>query len=177
VKAWKYLVLIAGIAGIAGFLLPFITFKSPRGEIEGSVSAYQIVRGIDAVDELIDTAKPITVTNAQATRVVTKINSELERYRGALIACFVPAAALALLGALVGARRKMGRIAGLLAIVIGLANAGVWVLFFQVSMEQPDVTVAMGLGLHLLLVAGIVGMFAGLGAVLAPDRGHVLVDD
>jgi hypothetical protein len=171
VKAWKYLVLIAGIAGVAGFFLPFITFHSPRGDIEGSVSAYQIVRGIDAVDELIDTTKPMTMTNAEATRVITTLNNELERYRGALIACFVPAALLAALGALVGARRKMGRIAGLLALVIGLANAGVWLLFYQVSMEQPDVTAAMGFGLHLLLVAGIVGTLAGLGALLAPDRG------
>ena len=170
-KAWKYLVLIAGIAGVAGFFLPLITFQSPRGDIEGSVSAYQIVRGIDAVDELIDTTRPMTITNAEATRVVSTINNELERYRGALIACYVPAAALALLGALVGARRKMGRIAGLLAIVIGLVNAGVWLLFYQVSMEQPEVSAAIGFGLHLLLIAGVLGMLSGLGALIAPDRG------
>jgi hypothetical protein len=172
VKAWKYLVLLAGIAGIAGFFFPFLTFQSPNGELEGSVSAYQIVRGIDAVDELIDTTKPMTITSAEATRVVTTLNAELERYRFALIACYVPAAALALLGALVGARRKMGRIAGLLAIVIGLANAAVWLLFYQVSMEQPEVTAAMGFGLHLLLVAGVAGVLAGVGALLVPDRGY-----
>ncbi len=173
-KAWKYLVLIGGIAGIAGFFLAFITFKSPDGQIEGSVSAYQIVRGIDAVDELIDTTKPMTATNADAQRVVTTINAELERYRGALIAVYAPALALAVLGALVGARRRMGRIAGLLAIVIGLANAGVWLLFYQVSTEQHDVDAAIGFGVHALLVAGVLGVVAGLGALFVPDRGDVV---
>lgn len=173
-KAWKYLVLIAGIAGVAGFFLPLITFTSPNGEIEGSVSAYQIVRGIDAVDELIDTTKPMTITSAEATRVVNTINSELERYRGVLIGCYIPAAALALLGALVGARRKMGRLAGLLAIVLGLVNAAIWLLFYQVSMEQADVSAAIGFGLHLLLIAGVVATLAGLGALLSPDRGAVV---
>lgn len=170
--AWKYLVLLGGIVGIAGFFLPFITFKSPDGDIEGSVSAYQIITGIDAIDAVIDTtAKPITSSSADAQRIVNTVNTELERYRGALIACFVPAVVLAALGALVGARRKMGRIAGLLAIVIGLANAAVWLLFYQVSMEQPEVTAEMGYGLHLLLIAGVLGTLAGLGALLAPDRG------
>ncbi len=173
-KAWKYLVLIGGIAGIAGFFLPFITFKSPDGDIEGSVSAYQIVRGIDAVDELIDTTKPVTSSNADAQRVVSTINTELERYRGALIAVYIPAAALAILGVLVGIRRRMGRISGLLAIVIGLANAGVWLLFYQVSTEQHDVTAAIGLGLHALLIAGGLSALAGVGALFVPDRGELV---
>ena len=29
----------------------------------------------------------------------------------------------------------------------------------------------MGIGLHVLLAAGVAGMLAGLGALLAPDRG------
>ncbi|HEY5920675.1 MAG TPA: hypothetical protein VIV11_03350 [Kofleriaceae bacterium] len=171
-KAWKYLVLIGGIAGVAGFFLPFITFQSTDGQLAGSFSAYQVVRGIDDAGALIDTAKPITATHADAQRIVTTINTELARYRGALIACFVPAVVLAVLGALVGARRKMGRIAGILAMLVGLVNAGVWLVFFQISTEQPDLTAGMGAGLHMLLVAGALGCIAGLGALLAPDRGY-----
>ncbi len=170
-KAWKYLVVIGGIAGVVGFFLPFITFHSRAEHIAGSVSAYQIVRGIDDVDELLDGARPATVTSAEAQRLVTMFDAELARYRSALVACYVPAAALALLGALAGARRKMGRLAALIAIGLGLANAGVWLLFYQVSMEHPDVTAGLGAGLHLLLVAGVLGAIAGLGALIAPDRG------
>ena len=46
-KAWKYLVLVGGILGVAGFFLPFVTFRSSDGELSGAVSAYQIVRGFD----------------------------------------------------------------------------------------------------------------------------------
>jgi hypothetical protein len=171
VSAWKYLVLIGGIAGVVGFFLPFISFHSRDDRIAGSVSAYQIVRGIDDVGALIDGARPVAVTNDQAKQVVATLDRELARYRSALVACYVPAAALALLGALAGARRKMGRIAALLAIVLGLANAAVWALFYEVSMEHPDVTASMGTGLHLLLIAGLLGGLAGLGALIAPDRG------
>jgi len=49
--------------------------------------------------------------------------------------------------------------------VLGLANAAVWALFYEVSMEHPDVTASMGTGLHLLLIAGVLGGLAGLGAL------------
>ena len=167
--------LIGGIAGIAGFFLSFIMFQSADGRIEGSVSAYQIVRGIDDVGELVEGAKPIVAASPEAQRYVKTFNDELANYRGVLVGCFVPAMLLALLGALAGARRKMGRIAGLLAIALGVINAGVWLLFYQVS-NDPRLaehgTATMGIGLHLLLTAGIAGMLAGLGALLAPDRGQ-----
>ena len=173
-KAWKYLVLIGGIAGVAGFFLAFINFRTTDGRLEGSVSAYQIVRGIDDVSELVEGAKPIVEANPEVQQFVKTFNDELGTYRGALVGFYVPAAALALLGAFAGARRKLGRIAGLVAIALGIANAGIWVLFYQVS-EQASVasegTASMGVGLHMLLVAGIAGLLAGLGALFAPDRG------
>lgn len=171
-KAWKYLVLIGGIAGVAGFFLPFLTFTSDRDNLSVSVSAYQIVSGIDAVDELIAGAKPMTDASAEARQAIATINTELERYRGALMAVFAPAVALALLGAINGARRRMGRVAGLLTIGLGLANAGIWLLFYQVAVAEPDLRAELGLGLHLLLIAGLLALLAGVGALLAPDRGH-----
>jgi hypothetical protein len=174
VKAWKYLVLIGGIAGVAGFFLPFIWFQSHDGRFEGTVSAYQIVRGIDDVTDLVDGAKPVVAASPEAQRFVETFNEELARYRGALVAFFLPAALLALVGALCGARRKMGRVAGLFATVLGLVNAVIWVLFYQVSHDAKTASqgiAEMGHGLHLLLAAGIAGTLAGLGALFAPDRG------
>lgn len=170
-RAWKYLVLIGGIAGIAGFFLPLLTFTSDEHRVVISVSAYQIVSGIDAASQLVDSASPVAANHAEAERALVVVNSELARYRGAVIAVFAPAVALALLGALAGARRKMGRIAGLLAIALGLVNAGIWLVFFDVAIDEPDVRVNLGYGLHLVLIAGILGVLAGLGALLAPDRG------
>jgi hypothetical protein len=170
-KAWKYLILIGGIAGIAGFFLPFITFKSTDGQITGSISAYRIVSGIDDVTQLLDSTKPITMANSEVKGFVTMFNRDLATYRGALVAFFAPAAALALFGAIAGLRGVLGRIGGLVALVLGLANAGVWYLFYQVSHETTEKTASMGIGLHMLLVAGAAGCLGGLGALLSPDRG------
>jgi hypothetical protein len=172
VKAWKYLILIGGIVGIAGFFLPFITFQTTDGTITGSISAYRIVSGIDDVTQVLEGAKPVTMANNEVKHFVTMFNDELATYRGALTAFFAPAAALALFGAICGWRRKIGRIGGLLALLLGLANAGVWLLFFQVSSQATDKTAAMGIGLHALLVAGVLGVVAGAGAMLLPDRGE-----
>jgi len=173
VKAWKYLVLLGGIAGIAGFFLPLINFSSSDGGIEGSVSAYQIVRGIDDVGELVEGTKPIVAASPDAQRFVTTFNEQLGRYRGVLVGLYVPAALLALLGALAGIRRKLGRIAALLAIALGLANAGIWILFYQVSLDATATagTASLGIGVHMLLAAGIAALLAGLGALVSPDRG------
>jgi hypothetical protein len=172
-KAWKYLVLIGGIAGVAGFFLPCFTFTSDRDNVTVAVSAYQIVSGIDAVDELLDGASPLALADPNARQTLATIDAELERYRTALMIVFAPAAFLALLGAINGARRKMGRIAGLLALVLGLANAGIWLLFYSVAAEEPDLRASLGVGLHLLLAAGALGVLAGLGAIIAPDRGDL----
>lgn len=170
-RAWKYLVLIGGIAGIAGFFLPLLAFRSEQVTL--SVSAYQIVSGIDDVRRLVEEAKPMAAASADARQQLEAISAELERYRGVLVAVFAPAVALALLGALCGARHKMGRLAGLIAIALGLVNAGIWLVFFQVVMDEPDVRVNLGFGLHLVLIAGALGTLAGLGALVAPDRGGV----
>lgn len=173
-KVWKYLVLLGGIAGVAGFFLAFITFRSSDGRLEGAVSAYQMVRGIDDVSELIEGASPVVNAHPEVQQFVKTLDDELGKYRGALIGFYVPAALLALLGAFTGMRRKMGRMAGILAIAIGVANAGIWAVFFQISSEArtPEGTASMGIGLHVLLAAGIAGVLGGLGALLAPDRGN-----
>ena len=172
-KAWKYLVLIGGIAGVTGFFLPLINFQSSDGRIEGTVSAYQIVGGIDDVNELIEGTKPIVAASPEAQRYVKMFNDELARYRGVLVGLYVPAALLALLGALAGMRRKLGRIAALLAIALGLANAGIWLLFYQVSQDASaaEGSASIGIGVYMLLAAGIAGTVAGLGALVSPDRG------
>ena len=172
-RAWKYLVLLGGIAGVAGFFLPFVAFESTDRMFTGSISAYRIVSGIDDVAQVIESSGPlVATTNADVQAFVKTINDDLAEYRAGLIGFFIPAVLLALLGALAGARRRMGRLAGLLAIVFGLANAGVWVLFSSVHAEQPDKTVSLGLGLHMLLAAGVLGVLAGIGALLLPDRGQ-----
>ncbi len=177
-RAWKYLVLIGGIAGVAGFFLPFVELHSSQANVDVTVSAYQIVRGIDDICDLIAGAKPLAMqADPEVQRTIGEVNHKLAEYRGVMVAFYVPAALLALVGALAGLRRRMGRLAGLCAIVFGAGNGVVWMLFDHVSREAAakgaatGTTAVMGWGLHALLVAGIFGVLAGLGALVVPDRG------
>lgn len=172
-KLWKYIALLGGIAGLVGFFVPFVEFHARDHALSGSVSAYQIVRGIDDISEMISGAGPALASDDQLRQWATEFNRSMAEYRGAMVGFFIPAVLLALLGALTGIRRKMGRLAGLGAILFGGASAGVWALFQHVSEEQSrgDVIASLGIGLHLLLAAGAAGVLAGLGALVIPDRG------
>ncbi|NVB82065.1 MAG: hypothetical protein HOV81_27030 [Kofleriaceae bacterium] len=187
-RAWKYLVLIGGIIGIAGFFLPFVEFHNAQTQISGdtvklkpiAISGYQVVRGIDDLHGLIESTRPLTrQAQPEIQLVVAGFNAQLAQYRGLMIAFYVPALLLALLGALAGLRRKMGRLAGLFAIAFGAGNALVWLVFDQVSRELATKSAAygttakavMGLGLHALLAAGLLAALAGMGALALPDRG------
>jgi len=165
---WKYLVLIGGIAGIAGFFLPFINFE---GKLTGSISAYQIVRGIDDVTDFIEGSKPLVAANPDAQQVTTKVNKQLVDGRSLLIKVFAPAVALALFGVIIGLRRKLGRLGGLIAILLGAANGLVWFLLFQVSVESHDTSATIGIGIHILALAGAFAITGGIGALLLPDHG------
>lgn len=165
---WKYLVLIGGIAGITGFFLPFINFE---GKLSGSISAYQIVRGIDDVTNFIDGAKPLVAADADAYKFTTRVNKDLAEYRNLIVVLYAPAAVLALFGALAGVRRKLGRFGGLIAILLGAVNAVLWFLFFQVSVEATDISASLGIGLHMLALAGAFAITGGIGAFLLPDHG------
>ena len=165
---WKYLVLIGGIAGITGFFLPLINFE---GKLSGSISAYQVIKGIDDVANFIDGAKPIIATDADAHKFTTRVNKDLAEYRNLVIALYAPAALLALFGAFAGVRRKLGRIGGLFVILLGAANALIWFLLFQVSVEAQDSSASLGIGLHMLAIAGAFALTGGIGALVLPDHG------
>jgi hypothetical protein len=83
---------------------------------------------------------------------------------------YAPAVLLAVLGIVCGRRRKMGRVAGFLALVLGAASAAVWAVFHYVAASDPHHGATLALGAHLLLACGIAGAVAGLGALIAPDH-------
>ncbi|HET7499887.1 MAG TPA: hypothetical protein VFK02_02760, partial [Kofleriaceae bacterium] len=87
------------------------------------------------------------------------------------IAFFAPAGLLTLLGVIMLLRDRMGRLAGLLAIVFGGACCAVFAKFWQADQASRDASASIGLGVYLLLAGGLGGVLAGLGALLHPDRG------
>jgi hypothetical protein len=180
-RIWKLVVLLAGLAGVIGFFTPLIEDRSIDGRITGDASAFQIARGVERSEtgggdpagggEVRAQAEALGLSRADSERIARAFHAGIEAYAGAIVACFVPAGLLAALGLLLMLRDRMGRLAGLCAIGLGAASAFVFVRFWQADQVSHDPKASLGLGVYLLLAAGLGGVLAGLGALLSPDRG------
>jgi hypothetical protein len=171
--AWKYLVLLAGIAGIVGFFLPFVTVHTRDARFGRHPSAFELVRRLEGLDDMTHSLTALGVATPDAKQMAAQAHDTLQTARTAASVIYAPAALLALLGVVCGFRRRMGRLAGFFALVLGAASASVWAVFHYVASNDPNHGATLGLGAHLLLACGAAGALAGLGALLAPDRGSV----
>lgn len=167
---WKYVVLLGGILGIAGFFAPFMEYKAPDGTLSGA-SGYEIARGEVDVSPLMKKAQDLgLVTPAEAQRATKVLEKGVYAYRGAMVAVFVPAALIFLIGLFSFSRKKMGRLAGFVSILMGVAAVGVWIFFFRAEPPTETTIGQLGLGIYALFVCGLLGMLGGLGSLLLPDR-------
>jgi hypothetical protein len=176
-KASKLIVLAGGILGILAFFLPLVSVQ--RDNFHGTVSAFQLIKGLDTASDAVDKA------DAQVdSRVDTQVNvasfggedvaashaaaGEVKKDLGALkaivLAIFAPALLLALIGALGVKRKRFGRGAGALSLVLGLVGLGIAMILK--SAAEGDA----GIGLTLLLVTGVSGVVGGMLALIKPQR-------
>lgn len=169
--AWKYMVLIAGMLGVGGFFAPFFEYRAPNGELSGA-SAYEVVSGsYDPAAITRQGEKLGLLTHEQAIKATHSLEQAITVYRGALVAAFVPAGLLALLGLGALARNRIGRLSGLVAIGCAVGCAAVYVFVFKVDRPPPSQASGLGelgLGVYLLLACGALGGLGGLGALVAP---------
>lgn len=170
-RIWKVLALLAGMAGVVGFFTPLIEYRSSDGKLTGDASAFQIARGVEDAGDLFAPAEQLGLSRADSERLTRAFREGLAAYRGTVIAYFAPAALLALLAIFALIRDRMGRLSGFVAILLAGACGAVFALFWQADQQSRDPNASLGLGLYLLLAAGLGGVLAGLGALLAPDRG------
>lgn len=131
-KASKFIVLAGGVVGILAFFLPMVSVQ--RADFTGTVSAFQIMKGLDAaagVDEL----------------------------KGITMAFFAPAILLAVIGGIGVARKKFGRVAGAFSLIFGLIGLGIGSLLTSAAEGDSGI----GLTLLLVTgVMGAVGGIAAL---------------
>ena len=172
-KLWKVLALLAGVAGLIGFFTPFVEYRNVDGRITSEASAFQMARDADhaSADSIAAEARKLGLSNDDAVRVGKALHDGKNAYRGGIIAFFAPAALLALLGVAMLLRDRMGRFAGFIALLLGGACCVVFWRFWQADQASRDVSASLGLGLYMLLAAGLGGALAGLGALVMPDRG------
>lgn len=161
-KASKLIVLVGGLLGILAFFLPLVSVT--RGEVKGTVSAFQLVKGIDDVKSAVDVAAASS-TDPTHHAMAREAKSDLGALKGIVFAIFVPALLLAVIGGGGVAKKKFGRVAGTFSLLLGLVGLGIAGLL--VSAAEGD----SGAGIYLLLLTGGAGVIGGLLALVKPDRG------
>jgi len=152
----KLLVLAGGLVGIVAFFLPLV---SAHGSDRAT---YQVVQADQDGRVHAVTAHDPDVA-ASAYQILDA--PEGGRLRGLVVAMFVPAVLLALLGGLGVARRRFGRGLGIASSILGVGGLAIAGLLR--SAAEGDA----GIGLTLLLLTGTSGAIGGLCAAIKPDRG------
>jgi hypothetical protein len=166
---WKLLAFLAGAAGVVGFFLPLVEYRDAAGAIISSTSAYEIATSTTDTSGFAEIAKGFGASAEQAQQIAQAMDQGLMAYRGAIIAFYVPAALQALFALINLLRSRMGRFAGLMAILFGAANAAVFAWFY-LGAQRNDPNAALGYGVWLLAAAGAGGILAGLATMFDPDH-------
>ena len=158
-KASKFIVLVGGILGILAFFLPLGSVQ--RHGATASVSAFQVMKGLDQVEVAVDEAGARRAIDVETTAGAKK---DIGAMKGIVMAIFAPALLLALIGGLGVARKRFGRGAGTLALLLGLVGLGIAAILKSAAEGDG------GIGLTLLLVTGVAGVVGGLAALVKPER-------
>ena len=174
-KPWKYLMIVAGLLGVAGVFLPLVEVR--HGPIVLGFSAKQLSFGMDDARALLDTKIPRFAEKrlpADVRSAREDIRMIADASRGSALA-FAPALAMAILGIVGYLLRRFGRVLGGCALLLGLSSIGAWVgLRYAIKYALEEIalkrtTVDLQAGAHVLLAIGALGILAGIGALARPD--------
>lgn len=164
-KASKFIVLVGGILGIVAFFLPLVSVE--RNGKSASVSAFQVVKGLDAVqNELEKDNVRVSAAAYGGTAALNEANDGLENAKGIVLGMFAPALLLAAIGGAGVGRKKFGRVAGSFTLLFGLLALGIGALAKSAAGAES------GIGITLMLLAGVAGVVGGLITLVKPDRGE-----
>ena len=158
-KASKLIVLVGGILGILAFFLPLVSVQ--RDNFTGKVSAFQIVKGLDTVSVAVDSADAHTTVEVENKAEAKK---DIGALKGIVMAIFAPAALLALIGGLGVARKRFGRGAATLSLLLGLVGLGIAAILKAAA--EGDA----GIGMTFLLLTGVSGIVGGIAGLVKPER-------
>jgi len=164
-KASKFIVLVGGILGILAFFLPMVTVERQGKSV--SVSAFQVVKGLDAVGSELDKdeVQMKAASYDGGRESLSGAKKGVDGMKGIIMAIFAPALLLALIGAAGVARKKFGRVAGTFSLLFGLLGLGIGAILK--SAAEGD----SGVGLTIMLLTGVLGIVGGIIALAKPDRG------
>lgn len=166
----KILALLAGAAGIVGFFLPLAEYRDSSGKLMRTATPYEIATTEHDTSGVADFARSLGADDEQADQIEEVAEVSLLASRGVIIAAYVPAALLGLFALVNLLRSRIGRIAGLLAILLGAGNGAAFAYFWIGHERSADARTSLGYGVWLLAVAGALGVIAGLAMMLKSKR-------
>ncbi len=162
-KAAKFIILGAGLIGLLAFFLPLIAVE--KSGVEGKLSAYTIVKGIDKAQDIVGSAATGSADEEQA---VDEANDALSDVKAVVLAIFVPALLLAIMGGIAVARRRIGRGFGIMSLLVGLLGLAIWAILNSAA-TAPSGESAAGIGMHMLMLTGLGGIVGGIIAKIKPE--------
>jgi hypothetical protein len=174
-RPWRYLFLAAGVAAVIGMFLPLIEIK--HKPITLGFTAVDLSFGMETTRSLA--VKELPKLLDRKLRRVRSAQEDLQLVLDAskwAVLAFVPGMLLGLFGAIGVLRKRVGRVLGVLALLLGLGSIGAWIglrmglAYAAEEAEMGKVAVALQLGAHALIVVGGLGVLAGLGALFQPDQ-------
>jgi len=177
-RPWRYMLLAAMVAAVFGAFLPLIDIK--YGRLTLGLTAMDLSFGMDKTRALAEKEIPKLPSVLNKRLQNTRSNQEdlklvLDASRWAALA-FVPGVLLGVLGVVGLIRRRVGRVSGVFALLLGLGSIAAWLgLRFGLAYAEQEadlgkVVVSLQVGAHLLLVVGGIAVLAGLGALFQPDQ-------
>ncbi|MBA3818291.1 MAG: hypothetical protein H0X17_05325, partial [Deltaproteobacteria bacterium] len=164
-KASKFIVLAGGILGILAFFLPMVSVERDGKRV--TASAFQVVKGLDAVTTEVDRAEVRTAAasyGAPERAARSEAKSDLGAIKGIVVAIFAPALLLAVISGLGVRRQQFGRVAGTLSLLLGAVGLGIGVILKGAAEGDS------GIGLTVLLLTGLAGVVGGILALARPER-------
>ena len=169
-KLTKFVILGGAVIALLSFFLPLVTAENKQLNIHGSISAFQMVKGLSSMEDAISGAGE-SARSEEAKAWVRDANKSFESVKGVIALVYAPAALLFLVGLVGAIRGKLGRLGGVGALLFGGVAAGFGGIMLSAAGGADPSGAKPGLAIYAMLVGGLIGTVAGLVTIVKPDRG------
>ena len=175
-RPWKHIVFVAGVVGVVGLWVPLIEIRHSVVAVE--LSAKELTFGFKGTHALLERNLPAVIekrlpASIRSGRDDARLIAHASKHAALM---YIPAGLLLLLGLFgLSTKRPFGRPLGGLALLFGLASIATFVglrIGLRMGLEEAMLertTVELLNGAYLLLLAGLGGTVAGVGALVKPE--------